>query len=293
MFRFSTLPLLVILPWLAIDAVGVAAEPETVRLWDQSAPLATGQEEKDQPKLLVYLPPSDNATGMSVVICPGGGYGNLAMDHEGHQIARWLNSFGVAGAILDYRHRGKGYGHPAPMLDVQRAIRTVRHRAPQWKLDPQRVGVMGFSAGGHLASTAATHFDHGDTEAQDPVDRLSCRPSFAILCYPVIAFDQPYTHRGSQRNLLGDDADAQLVRLMSNEQQVTAETPPTFLWHTAEDKGVPPENSIVFFMALRRAGVDGELHVFQRGRHGVGLAADIPGTSRWPELCRTWLEQLK
>jgi acetyl esterase/lipase len=172
---------------------------------------------------------------------------------------------------------------------VQRAIRTVRANADKWGVDPKRVGVLGFSAGGHLASTAATHFDRGNAQSDDPIERQSCRPDFAVLCYPVIAFEQPYTHRGSQRNLLGDNPDPQLVASLSNEKQVTSDTPPTFLWHTTEDTGVPPENSVVFYLALRQAKVPAELHIFEHGRHGLGLAKDIPAVSTWPKLCEAWL----
>jgi acetyl esterase/lipase len=211
------------------------------------------------------------------------------MGHEGHEIGQWLNSIGVAGFICDYRHRGKGYGHPAPLLDAQRAIRTVRARAEEFGVAPDRVGILGFSAGGHLASTVATHFDAGSPDADDAIDLASCRPDFAILCYPVIAFGEGYTHAGSQRNLLGEDADPKLIEKFSNEKQVTGETPPTFLWHTSEDRGVPPENSVQFYLALVREQVPAELHIFEQGRHGLGLARDVPGASSWPGLCETWM----
>ena len=175
------------------------------------------------------------------------------------------------------------------LLDAQRALRMARHNSDSWGIDPARLGIMGFSAGGHLASSAGTHFDAGKADAKDPIDRQSCRPDFLILCYAVIAFDEPYTHRGSQRNLLGADADRELVRSMSSEKQVSEKTPPTFLWHTSEDKGVPPENSVQFYLALQRAGVPAELHIFEKGRHGVGLARNIPGTSAWPDRCVDWL----
>jgi len=266
-----------------------AGEPKVELLWPQGAPGAKGQRPEDKPTLTIYLPDRQKATGTAVAICPGGGYGHLAMDHEGHQIARWFNSMGVAGFIVDYRHGGKGYRHPAPLADAQRAIRTIRARAHQWGVDPGRIGVMGFSAGGHLASTVGTHFDGGDPDAEDPIERVSCRPDFMILCYPVIAFDEPYSHRGSQKNLLGEDPDAELVRSLSNEKQVTPQTPPTFLFHTDEDKGVPAENSVYFYLALRRAGVPAELHVYRNGRHGLGLAPETPGTSSWPQRCEDWL----
>jgi acetyl esterase/lipase len=266
-----------------------AAEPTTHLLWPDGAPGALGDADKDKPRLLVYLPEKEKANGAAIVICPGGGYGGLAMGHEGYEIAAWVNSFGVAGLILDYRHRGKGYGHPAPLLDAQRALRMARHNSTSWGIDPERVGIMGFSAGGHLASSAGTHFDSGKPDAEDPLDRQSCRPDFLILCYPVIAFDESYTHRGSQRNLLGADAGKELITLMSSEKQVTDKTPPAFLWHTTEDKGVPAQNSLFFYLAMKKAGVPAELHIFEKGRHGVGLARDIPGTSAWPDRCIAWL----
>ncbi len=266
-----------------------AAEPSVHLLWPEGAPGALGEADKDKPRLLVYLPEKEKANGSAIVICPGGGYGGLAMGHEGHEIAAWANSLGTAGLILDYRHRGKGYGHPAPLLDAQRALRMARHNSDTWGIDPARLGIMGFSAGGHLASSAGTHFDAGKADAKDLVDRHSCRPDFLILCYAVIAFDEPYTHRGSQRNLLGADADKELVRSMSSEKQVTEKTPPAFLWHTTEDTGVPPQNSLYFYLAMKKAGVPAELHIFEKGRHGVGLARNIPGTSAWPARCADWL----
>jgi acetyl esterase/lipase len=264
-----------------------AAEPKTELLWPAGAPGAVGDAAKDKPTLIIYLP--EKPSGVGIVVCPGGGYGGLAMDHEGHQIGRWLNEHGIAGFICDYRHRGKGYGHPAPLADAQRAIRTVRSRAEEFGVDPAKVGILGFSAGGHLASTAVTHFDAGDANSDDPVLRVSSRPDFGILCYPVIAFDQPYTHRGSQRNLLGEGAASEMIASLSNEKQVTDQTPPCFLWHTWEDKGVPPENSVVFYQALLAHKIPAELHVYEKGRHGLGLAKDTPGTSTWPASCLAWL----
>ncbi len=267
----------------------IAAEPKTELLWPKGAPGALGDRPADKPTLIVYLPEKTKAPTAAVVICPGGGYGGLAMDHEGHQIARWLNSLGVAGLILDYRHRGKGYGHPAPLQDAQRAIRAVRARAAEWNVDPAKIGIMGFSAGGHLASTAGTHFDQGNPAAEDPVERASCRPDFMILCYAVIALGEKYTNRGSQENLLGKNPDPALVRSLSSEKQVTRQTPPTFLFQTDEDTTVPSENSIQFYLALCAAGVPAELHVYQRGSHGIGLGANVPGTAAWPTACENWL----
>jgi acetyl esterase/lipase len=211
------------------------------------------------------------------------------MDHEGKQIAQWLNDHGVAAFILRYRHAGTGHQHPAPMMDGQRAIRVVRARSQEWKIDPARIGVLGFSAGGHLASTLGTHFTDENPQAEDPLDRPSSRPDFLVLAYPVISFVADYTHRGSRRNLLGPDADESLVKQFSNELQVTEKTPPTFLFHTSEDTGVPPENSIAFYLALTKAGVPAELHIYERGPHGVGLARDLPGASDWSERLLQWM----
>ena len=266
-----------------------AAEQRQIYLWEQNVPGALGSDEKDKPKITVWFPSADKSVGTAIVVCPGGGYGNLAMDHEGKQIAEWLNSFGVTAAILDYRHRGKGYGHPNPMLDVQRALRIVRSNAASWKIDPAKIGVLGFSAGGHLASTAATHFEEHKNPADD-IDKVSCRPDFAVLCYPVILFDTAYSHRGSKNNLIGENAPKELIEYYSTEKQVTGKTPPTFQFTTDEDTGVPAENSIEFYLALRKHKVPAELHIYQKGRHGLGLAKGTAGTETWSELCRTWLQ---
>ncbi|MCK5942486.1 MAG: alpha/beta hydrolase [Planctomycetes bacterium] len=265
-----------------------AQEPDTVLLWPDGAPGALGDEPKDQPKLLVWHAGKTDAARPAIVVCPGGGYGHLAMGHEGREIAAWLTSIGVTALVLDYRHRGKGYGHPAPLQDAQRALRTARARAAAWRIDPERIGVLGFSAGGHLAASACVHHDAGDREAADAIDRQSCRPDFAVLCYPVIAFGQPFAHRGSQRNLLGEHAPEELVARMSCERQVDASTPPTFLWHTTEDRGVSLQNSLSYYAALHRAGVPCELHCFEQGRHGIGLGKGLPAAT-WPDLCRRWL----
>lgn len=263
-----------------------------VPLWAKGAPESKGTADHDVPALLAYSAPADKANGCAVVVCPGGGYGGLAMDHEGHQIAAWLNERGISAWILRYRLGTHGYHHPIQKGDVLRAIRTVRHDAPANHVDPARIGVMGFSAGGHLASTAATHFDAGSAQAADPIDRVNSRPDFAILCYPVISMDEAVTHKGSRRNLLGADRydNAELVELLSNEKRVTKDTPPTFIFHTTEDAAVPVENAIRFFSALRQNGVPAaELHVYQKGRHGVGLALDDPILSTWPGRLQDWL----
>ncbi len=267
----------------------IAAESKVELLWPNGAPGANGNSDNDKPTLTVSLPPADKATGAAVVICPGGGYGGLAMSYEGTEVGEWFNSFGVAAFVLKYRHKGSGYRHPAPLDDAQRAIRTVRARAAEWKVDPKRIGIMGFSAGGHLASSAGTHFDSGKPDANDPIDRVGCRPDFLILCYPVISFTAPFTHQGSKKNLLGDNPDPKLVESMSSELQVTSETPPTFLFHTDADTGVPPENSVAFYLALKKAKVPAEMHVYEKGPHGVGLGQKLPAVRSWPERCIDWL----
>ncbi len=273
-------------------AACIAAEPSVTVLWPAGAPGAKGAADGDIPKLTIYLPDKDKATGAAIVICPGGGYGHLAMDHEGHQIAQWLNSFGVAGFILQYRHRnsGAGYGHPAPLQDVQRAIRTVRSGADRWSVKPDRIGVLGFSAGGHLASTAVTHFDDKVYDPRDEIDQAGARPDFGVLIYPVISLVEPFTHVGSRQNLLGADAGKELIEKFSNERQVTAQTPPCFLIHTWEDTGVPAENSVYFCLAMRKARVPVEMHLFAKGPHGFGLGQKIEGTSAWPTLCQNWMK---
>lgn len=248
-----------------------AAEPDpAVLLWPDGAPGARGPADVDKPSLTRYPADPARATGAAVVICPGGGYGGLA-GHEGRDYALWLNELGVSGFVLKYRLGSAGYRHPRMLEDAARAVRLVRHRAAEWGVDPQRVGIMGSSAGGHLASTLLTHFDAGQADAADPVDRQSSRPDLGILCYAVITLGE-FTHQGSKRNLLGDNPSPELVRLLSNELQVTARTPPTFVWHTVEDTAVPVENALLFAEALRKAGVPFDLHLYERGRHGIGLA---------------------
>jgi len=286
--RLTVVCLATCLLWSGPAHAQEAPAPHIEILWPNGAPFAEGKEEHDIPKLTLHLAPADKATGAAVVVCPGGGYGHLAMDHEGKQVAEWLNSLGITAGILRYRHAPL-YRHPVPLLDVQRALRTMRAKAVDWKIDAQRVGVMGFSAGGHLASTAGTKFDHGKGDAPDPIDRQSCRPDVMILAYPVISFTTPYTHVGSRNNLLGKDADAKLIDSLSNELHVVRETPPTFLFHTSGDTAVPPENSILFYMALRAKHIPAELHIFEQGGHGVGLAQKDPLLSRWPARCADWL----
>jgi acetyl esterase/lipase len=267
------------LGWLA----SAQAQPTiSFPLWPEGAPGALGKEDKDIPTLTPYLPEPGKATGAAIVICPGGGYGMLA-PHEGVQYARFLNEFGIAGFVLKYRLGSGGYRHPVMLQDAARGVRLVRARAGEWKVDPKRVGIMGSSAGGHLASTMLTHFDAGQADAADPIERQSSRPDLGILCYAVISMGQ-FTHQGSKHNLLGNEPSPELVRLLSNEVQVTKETPPCFIWHTYEDGGVPVENSLLFAEALRKAKVPFDLHIYQKGQHGLGL-----GTRDWnPEKRLPW-----
>lgn len=286
---FFFLSIGLVFPSQADDKQSAPAERKVMLLWPDGAPGAVGKEEVDKPSITVYQPPAGKANGAAVVVCPGGGYGGLAMDHEGKQVAEWLNGQGVTAFILKYR-LGQRYRHPAPLNDAQRAIRTVRANAKEWNLDPKRIGIWGFSAGGHLASTAGTHFDNGKADADNPIDKISCRPDFLILSYPVITLLPPHAHMGSRNNLLGKDADPKLVESLCNDQQVTSETPPTFLMHTNADTGVVPENSILFYLALRKAKVPAELHIYEKGRHGVGLAQKDEVLSSWPDRLAAWLK---
>lgn len=263
------------------------ARPEPIPLWPNGAPLAKGYAAADIPSIQIYKPAQHLATGAAIVVCPGGGYGALA-DHEGYDYAKFLNGIGITVAVLKYRVAP--YQHPAPMLDAARAIRYLRSKADELKLDANRIGIMGSSAGGHLTATLATHFDDGDKNASDPIDRVSSRPDVAILCYPVITLtNETFVHKGSRKNLLGETPDLKLVELMSNEKQVTAKTPPTFLFHTMDDAGVLVENSLLFAEALRKNKVPYELHVYEHGRHGVGLAPYDNALNTWPKLLENWL----
>ena len=263
------------------------AAPEPILLWPGGAPGAKGDTMEDKPRITPYLPAGDGPFAC-IIVCPGGGYGGRAK-HEGEPICKWLNSIGVAGFVLDYRV--KPYRHPIPLGDAQRAIRMVRARAAEWKIDPKRVGILGFSAGGHLAASATTIFDAGKPDAADPIDRQSCRPDAAILCYPVITFGEK-RHHGSMVNLIGEKPDEKLRTMLSLENSVTPRTPPTFLWHTSDDNAVPVENSLLFAEALAKNKVPFALHVFPHGPHGVGLAANMPTVSAWTKLCADWLKEI-
>lgn len=275
---------------LGTSLPGFAQDKPVELIWKEGAPGAVGQEDPDKPSLTIWLAESAKNTRTGVVVCPGGGYGGLANDHEGKQIAEFLNKHGISAFVLKYRLAPR-YKHPYPMLDVQRAIRFVRAKAKEYQVEPSRIGVMGFSAGGHLASTAATHFTDGKglDFPVDNIDEQPSRPDFAILCYPVITMDASVTHGGSRKNLLGENPDAELVKLMSNDQQVTPRTPPTFIFHTTEDAAVIPENAILFYLGLRKHKVPAELHIYERGRHGVGLAQTDPVVSTWSARLIDWL----
>jgi len=288
-------PLLALALMLPLAVAALAQTPlprDPFPLWPDGAPGALGAAEKDVPTLTPFFANPDRATGAAVVVCPGGGYGGLA-PHEGRDYAMWLNELGISAFVLKYRLAPGGYRHPAMLNDAARAVRVVRARAAEWKLDPKRVAIMGSSAGGHLASTLLTHFDAGDAQAADPVDRQPSRPDAGILCYPVITLGEK-THQGSKANLLGPNPPADLVRLLSNELQVTKETPPTFLFHTAEDRAVPVENALLFADALARHGVPFALHVYPKGAHGIGLGTrnwDPAARHPWTTQCALWLKE--
>ena len=269
----------------------VARAQPAIPLWANGAPGALGATPADQPLMTPYLPPAGTANGTAVVIFPGGGYVHLSMEKEGSDVANWLAGVGVTTFVVRYR-LGPAYHHPAMLNDAQRAIRTVRARAAEWNIDPRRLGVIGFSAGGHLASTTGTHFDAGNASSTDPIERASSRPDFMMLLYPVITMRaDSITHSGSRLNLIGKEPTPELERLLSNETQVTPQTPPTFLVHTEDDKTVPVQNSLLFYDALKRNGVQAEMHVFEHGPHGFGLAPTNPVLAAWTTICESWMRR--
>jgi acetyl esterase/lipase len=277
-------------------ALALSADPAEQPLWGDTIPGPTSKDEKNVPTLTFHPAPADKATGTAVVVCPGGGYSGRATGHEGKEIVEWLTARGVHAAVLKYRTATESKVtpplDPGPMLDVQRAIRTVRAKAKEWGVDAKKVGVWGFSAGGHLASTAATHFDKGDEGAKNPIDAQSCRPDFVVLAYPVISMEKGVTHDGSRNNLLGKEPDAKRVEFYSNDKQVTKDTPPTFLFHTKEDKAVVLKNSELFFEALTKAKVEGcKLYVEEKGPHGIGLGQKLAEPSKWPAELEAWMTE--
>lgn len=293
---------------LLLSITSATAQDMTVKLWPEGIPGAkksdTYHEEivmndRDlprvskvtDPELLVYLPPKEKATGAAVVICPGGGYGILAIDHEGYDIAEWLNEMGIAGIILKYRlpsdeiMEDRSVG---PLQDAQEAIRTVRRKAAEWSLSPDKIGVMGFSAGGHLAGTASTMYTE---RVYTSKDNISARPDFSLLIYGVLSMQEGITHGGSKKSLLGDKPGKDKTDRFSNELRVDTKTPPAFLVHSLDDDAVPVENSIRYYQALRKAGVTGELHIYESGGHGYGLAPNGATESMWPEACKAWMKK--
>lgn len=281
----------------------------TVPLWEGNIPNYQQTDEKEirhaddilgiskvqNPDIAVYLPAARHATGQAVIICPGGGYWALAYDWEGTDIARWLNSKGIAGIVLKYRlptSKSNIVPHLSPLTDAKRAMRLTRWHAAEWNIDTSRIGIMGFSAGGHLASTLGTHFDYGDPGAADPVERISSRPDFMILIYPVISFTKPFMHKGSRDALLGEKPDPELEIYYSNELQVREDTPPTFLVHAGDDDGVPVNNSLVFYEVLREKGIPAEMHIYPKGGHGFSLAIGQGPLEHWTDCCIAWLRSL-
>jgi acetyl esterase/lipase len=282
----------------------------TIPLWEGEIPnlKVTAEKEKSfydqeiffikniqKPNITVYLPSKKNATGEAVIICPGGGYWNLAYYWEGRDIARAFNARGIAAIVLKYRlPTSDNYiiRDKSPLLDAQRAMRLVRYHAPEWNIKPDKIGIMGFSAGGHLASTLSTHYDSGNSQSEDPVDRLSCRPDFSILIYPVISFIKPYSHKGSAEALLGKNASQDLLKFYSNELQVTKDTPPAFLVHSMDDGAVPVENSIAYYQALKEHAVSAEMHLYPYGGHGYSLAIGKGHLSGWMNLCIEWTKYI-
>jgi acetyl esterase/lipase len=278
---------------LMVHAAGAQETSEFV-LWPDGAPGAKGKAAHDVPSLTIYRTANARAGGATVIICPGGGYQRLA-PHEGRDYALFLNQRGLNCFVLKYRLAADGYRHPSMMQDGLRAIRYVRANAEKFQLDPKRVGIIGTSAGGHLASTVLTHFDAGDPAAVDPIERQSSRPDFGVLCYPVITMG-PLSHAGSKKGLLGDDPSDELVKLLSNELQVSAQTPPCFIWHGLDDKSVPVENSLMFAEALKKQGVPFELHIYQSARHGIGLGDRNPPFTNalaWTGDLVQWLKGMK
>ena len=258
-----------------------------VPLWPDGAPGAKGKAEIDTPTVSLYLPAA-NPTRTAVVIAPGGAYHELAMDHEGVQVAQWLNAHGVAAVLLRYR-LGPVYHHPIELGDGQRAVRYARAHAAEMSVDPAHIGFWGFSAGGHLAASVGTHFDGGAASAGDVLDRQSSRPDFLILAYPVITMQTGVTHPGSQTNLLGDNPDPALVEQTSADKQVTPQTPPAFLFSTSDDTVVPIANSVLFYQALIANHVPAEMHIYRHGAHGIGLAQADPLLSTWTDLLYAWM----
>ncbi len=267
--------------------MNVTTAQTPIRLWEKDAPNAVGSEQIDVPTITPYIAPQDKATGAAIIVCPGGGYRALSDVKEGSAVAEYLNSIGVTAFVLKYR-LGPKYGQPNQLLDAKRAMRMVRSRAKEWNLDENRIGILGFSAGGHLVSTLATHFDSGVSESKDEIEKQSSRPDLQILIYPVITMGE-FTHKGSKLNLLGENPTEELIKKYSNELQVTKETPPAFIVHGVEDKSVPMENSLQYVQSLRKNNVPLEFHLYEKGPHGFGLGGTDPILSTWKDRLTAWL----
>ncbi len=266
----------------ALATATLNADPETIHIWNEGE----GGQKAQIVTLTWHV--AEKPNGVTILICPGGGYGGLCSSYEGHDIARWLNGFGISGAVLEYRCAPNR--HPLPLNDAKRAMRIVRRDAPARGLDPQRIGVIGFSAGGHLACTLATHFDPGDQSAPvDSIERISCRPDFQILVYPVVSMCEAITHGGSRDNLLGPDQTDELRKFLSNERMVTIDTPPAFVAHSRKDQMVPVENSRLYVAALEKAGVPVTYHELADGAHGLGCG-NGPYWIEWQSECEKWLK---
>lgn len=292
-----------------IQSLSASAQDYTLPLYQGTIPNSkyTGAQEKVEkkdiivisnvqtPDIAVYLPSKKFATGQAVIICPGGGYWILAYDIEGTDIAKYLNSIGVAAIVLKYRLPTYGNciePHKAPLMDAQRAMRLVRYHAKEWNIDPAKIGVMGFSAGGHLAATLGTHFDYGNKSAADSVERQSCRPDFMILMYAVISLVDSSVHPGSSEALLGKNPDKELLNYYSNELQVREDTPPAFFAHADDDTGVPSENALLMYKALRKKNIPAELHILSEGGHGFGLGINNEHIASWTFSLKLWLNWL-
>jgi len=259
---------------------------DAIALWQPPLPCAcSGADANDYPRLTPFLPEVRRSRG-AIIVCPGGAYAYRAA-HEGVPVAQWVSSLGIAAFVLDYRV--SPHHHPEPLRDIQRAIRMVRANASTWGVDPAHVGMMGFSAGGHLVVSAGTMFDAGDPNNADPIERQSCRPDFIVACYPLITLG-PYGYEQARYALLGEKPSRELVEYMSLENRIIPQTPPTFIWQTADDAALPVENSLLLARSLRRNKVPFELHIFPHGRHGLALAEDAPDVARWKDLCAAWLK---
>jgi acetyl esterase/lipase len=292
----------VLMVLLGITVV-LTAQDKTLKVWPDGAPNDNGMKQPEEKydgvrvrnvseaEMYVYLPEKEKNTGAAVVICPGGGYMIEAMDHEGYEMAGWLASKGIAGIVLKYR---LPYGHhEIPSGDARQAMRIVRSNAKEWGIDPAKVGIAGSSAGGHLASTVGTRFDSGNKESSNLVEQMSCRPDFMLLLYPVISFNEAIGHMGSRKNLIGEGNDWKLAKQYSNELNVTRETPPAFLVLADDDKAVIPQNSVEFYLALKKNDVPAEMHIFQEGGHGFGMTKKNLPVDQWPDLFYNWLKAMK